>query len=70
MDLNEGGMGLNGTIFSIVTMLLINVACLMPFKIVKWKIQIPTEATAIAGIVFPSPKIGKKAPSVDLIRTQ
>jgi hypothetical protein len=36
----------------------------------KWNSQIPIEATAIAATVLPSPKTGKNAPSVDLIRTQ
>jgi len=36
----------------------------------KWNSQMPTEATAMAATVLPSPKTGKKAPSVDLMRTQ
>ena len=36
----------------------------------KWKSQMPTEATTMAVIVLPSPNTGKNAPSVDLINTQ
>jgi hypothetical protein len=36
----------------------------------KWNAQMPIEATTIATTVLPSPKTGKKAPSVDLISTQ
>lgn len=59
-----------GTIFAIVTMVLMKAACCTPLRIMKWKSQIPAEATRIATTVLPSPKIGKKAPRVDLIRTQ
>ena len=59
-----------GTTFATVTMELMNAACWVPLRIMKWKSQMPTEATRIAVTVLPSPKIGKNAPRVDLIRTQ
>lgn len=59
-----------GTIFAIVTIVLIAAACCTPRRIMKWNSHIPIEATTIAITVFPSPKTGKKAPSVDLISTQ
>ncbi|MNT00885.1 hypothetical protein D3C72_1353310 [compost metagenome] len=59
-----------GMILATVTTALMNAACCTPRRIMKWNSQIPTEAVAIAITVLPSPKIGKKAPSVDLISTQ
>ena len=59
-----------GTILAIVTTWLMNAACCTPRRIMKWNSQMPTEATAIAITVLPSPKTGKNAPSVDLISTQ
>jgi arginine:ornithine antiporter/lysine permease len=59
-----------GMIFATVTSVLINAACWTPRRIVKWKSQMPTEATTIAVTVLPSPKTGKNAPRVDLISTQ
>ena len=56
--------------FATVTMLLMKAACWTPLKIMKWKAQMPREATAIATTVLPSPKIGKNAPRVDLMSTQ
>ncbi len=59
-----------GMTLATVTMLLMNAACCTPRRIRKWNSQMPTEANAIAIAVLPSPKIGKNAPSVDLISTQ
>ncbi|MEY9255870.1 hypothetical protein ABH990_006868 [Bradyrhizobium ottawaense] len=59
-----------GTILAMVTMVLIAAACCTPRRIMKWKSQIPIEATMIAMTVLPSPNTGKNAPKVDLIRTQ
>ncbi len=59
-----------GMIFATVTTLLMKAACCTPLRIMKWKSQMPTEATMMATIVLPSPKTGKKAPSVDLMSTQ
>ena len=59
-----------GTTLATVTTLLMTAACWMPRRIMKWNSQMPTEATTIATTVLPSPKTGKKAPSVDLISTQ
>ena len=59
-----------GTIFATVTTVLIAAACCTPRRIMKWNNQIPIEATTMAVTVLPSPKTGKKAPKVDLIRTQ
>ena len=59
-----------GTTFATVTIVLMKAACCTPRRIVKWKIHIPNEATAMAAGVLPSPNNGKKAPRVDLIRTQ
>ncbi len=59
-----------GMTLATVTMLLMNAACCTPRRIRKWNSQMPIEATTIATAVLPSPKTGKKAPSVDLISTQ
>ena len=59
-----------GMILATVTTLLMTAACWTPRRIMKWNSQMPTEATTIATTVLPSPKTGKKAPSVDLISTQ
>ena len=59
-----------GTILAIVTTVLMKAACCTPRRIMKWKSQIPIEATRIAATVLPSPNTGKNAPSVDLISTQ
>ena len=59
-----------GMTLAMVTMLVDAAACCTPRRIRKWNSQIPTEATTIATTVLPSPKTGKKAPSVDLISTQ
>ena len=57
-------------ILATVTMLLMKAACCVPRRMRKWKSQMPREANAIAIAVLPSPKIGKNAPSVDLMSTQ
>ncbi len=59
-----------GTILAIVTIWLMAAACWTPRRIMKWKSQMPIDATTIATTVLPSPKTGKNAPSVALIRTQ
>ena len=53
-----------------VTILLIAAASLVPRSTRKWKAQMPTDDTATAATVLPSPKIGTTPPSVDLISTQ
>ena len=59
-----------GITFATVTILLMAAACCTPRNTVKWKIQMPIDETTTAASVSPLPKIGKNAPSVDLISTQ
>ena len=49
---------------------MIAAACCTPRSTVKWKIQMPIDEITTAASVSPLPKIGKNAPSVDLISTQ
>ena len=57
-----------GTILATVTTLLMKAASLMPRRIMKCTAHRMIEETMMAAGVLPSPKIGKKAPRVDLIR--
>ena len=59
-----------GTILATVAMELSAAASLTPRKIKMWVSQRMIEAPSSAGIVVPSPKMGKNAPRVDLIRSR
>ena len=59
-----------GTILATVTTELMKAACSTPFKIRKWKVQMPISDTMMAVTVLPPPNTGKKAPSVEPISTQ
>lgn len=57
-------------ILATVTTVLMNAASFTPRRIVKWKAQTPTEDSATASTVLPSPRAGNSAPQVDLTSTQ
>ncbi len=57
-------------ILATVTTVLTPAACFTPRRIMKCTIHTPSEETATAITVLPSPKTGNSAPSVDLISTQ